>query len=138
MKKHCVVVVNCFFCFIKQEDGRLFGIGNASLGQLGTGNLNNQTSLTPIDYPSSDTAPFRLIRCGWVHSMAVTERGLCYSWGAAHFNQLGHGNFDTTNVPTLVELLKDKSVKNVSCGLNHSLVLCSKNTAQERVETIVI
>ena len=43
--------------------------------------------------------------CGWDHSLAVTNMGLLYSWGAGTNGKLGHNDEAPRALPTLVEAL---------------------------------
>ncbi|WKA08400.1 hypothetical protein VitviT2T_026126 [Vitis vinifera] len=45
-------------------------------------------------------------------------------WGKGANGQLGHGDNNNRNIPTLVEALKDKQVKSVACGSNFTAAIC--------------
>ena len=40
------------------------------------------------------------------HSLALTEAGGIYSWGHGLYDQLGHGDYESHNIPKLVEALQ--------------------------------
>ncbi len=68
------------------------------------------------------------ICCGENHTMAVTENGEVFSWGAGQFGQLGHGDLLRQTVPMKVQIHGDDSVKliKVSAGRRHSVALDDK------------
>ena len=126
------------------EDGGVYCFGGGSFGQLGLGNVKN----LPVDV---DECPFMpapkliesirhvhvvKIACGDSHSMAITDTGELYGWGAAACGQLGiedqsHLPRDADSSPyepdpQLTHLLKGKFVISVACGEAHTLVLTDK------------
>jgi hypothetical protein len=64
----------------------------------------------------------KAISCGFRHALALTESGCVYSWGNNRFGQLGVGDNEYKEIPTLV-LLNDIIIEKISCGENHSLLL---------------
>jgi len=59
-------------------------------------------------YPNLVKGPLYLIEitdiaCGWQHSMAITKNGFVYSWGINLNGQLGIGDFQDRNIPTLIK-----------------------------------
>lgn len=42
--------------------------------------------------------------------------GKIYSWGKGTFGQLGHGNFNKSYSPTLIDILSDKVVVDIAAG----------------------
>ncbi len=61
------------------------------------------------------------ISAGSYHTLALTNEGLIYSFGKNDYGQLGLGNYDNINIPTLV--LKINNIIQISAGYNHSLAL---------------
>ncbi|XP_075506181.1 PH, RCC1 and FYVE domains-containing protein 1-like isoform X1 [Primulina tabacum] len=64
------------------------------------------------------------IACGAYHVAVLTSRTEVYSWGKGANGRLGHGDTDDKNSPTLVDSLKDKQVKSISCGTNFTTAIC--------------
>jgi RCC1 and BTB domain-containing protein len=63
------------------------------------------------------------ISCGYYHSASLTENGDVYTWGNNAHGELGHGSVQDALVPTLVEALGGKRIKNVACGSFHTVVI---------------
>lgn len=123
------------------EDGSVYCFGGGSFGQLGLGNIKN----LPVDV---DECPFMpvpkqiealrfvkivQIACGDSHSMALSESGELYGWGAAACGQLGvdhlqHLPRDAEDQPyeadpQLVRQLRGKTIVAVACGEAHTIAL---------------
>ncbi|XP_020206059.1 PH, RCC1 and FYVE domains-containing protein 1 isoform X2 [Cajanus cajan] len=102
--------------------GHVYTMGSTAYGQLGC--------------PASDgKAPKRVqdkiadsfvedIACGSYHVAVLTSKAEVYTWGKGLNGQLGHGDNDHRNKPTIVEFLKDKQVKSIFCGSNFTAVVC--------------
>jgi alpha-tubulin suppressor-like RCC1 family protein len=63
-----------------------------------------------------------MISCGAYHSMVLTKRGQVFSWGYNNCGQLGHRNKNYLTAPKIINL-KRISIKKISCGHSHSLLL---------------
>jgi alpha-tubulin suppressor-like RCC1 family protein len=63
----------------------------------------------------------KAISCGSRHALALTESGCVYSWGRNRFGQLGVGDEEDREIPTIV-ILKDVIIEKISCGRFHSLL----------------
>lgn len=62
------------------------------------------TSSDRRDLSSTERA-FEFIQCGSEHSYALSTEGDLFSWGLNFKGQLGLGDFENRNEPTLVESL---------------------------------
>ena len=63
------------------------------------------------------------VACGIRHTLALTSRGEVYSWGLGANGRLGHGSERTEPVPRLVERLRGRHVRQVSCGATYSAAI---------------
>ncbi|KAF5449663.1 hypothetical protein F2P56_030084 [Juglans regia] len=102
--------------------GQVYTMGSTAYGQLGRpvsegkvpGRVGGKIADSSIDE----------ISCGSYHVAVLTSKAEVYTWGKGSNGQLGHGDYDHRNTPTLVNFLKDKQVKNVVCGSNFTAVVC--------------
>jgi len=62
------------------------------------------------------------VSCGARHSAIVSRSGLLFSFGFGGAGRLGHGNEESTTVPTLVQYFALRSifVRHVDCGRDHT------------------
>ncbi|TKY58823.1 E3 ubiquitin-protein ligase HERC1 [Spatholobus suberectus] len=102
--------------------GHVYTMGSTAYGQLGCpasdGKVPKRVEDKIADCFVEDIA------CGSYHVAVLTSKAEVYTWGKGLNGQLGHGDNDHRNKPTLVEFLKDKQVKSVVCGSNFTAVVC--------------
>jgi hypothetical protein len=115
--QHSLVLTNC---------GEVYAWGSNYYGQIGNG-CNSDQSI-PIKVKGFNNERVVMISCGGWHSMALTECGHVYSWGANYYGQLGIGN-NHSNEPKFVAVVDENKcnvfIEKISCGLDHSLLLSS-------------
>ena len=102
--------------------GRVFTMGSTVYGQLG--NPYSDGKLPCLVEDSLVGASVSEVACGSYHVAALTFRGEVYTWGKGANGRLGHGDTEDRKTPTLVEALKDRTVKQISCGSNFSAAIC--------------
>ncbi|XP_019454817.1 PREDICTED: uncharacterized protein LOC109355968 isoform X1 [Lupinus angustifolius] len=102
--------------------GHVYTMGSAAYGQLGCpasdGKVPGRVEGELADSFVDDIA------CGSYHVAVLTSKAEVYTWGKGLNGQLGHGDIDHRDKPTLVPFLKDKQVKSVACGSNFTAVIC--------------
>ena len=81
------------------ESGEVYGWGYNGNGQLGLGNNINQ--LSPSRVASLQGCVVKVV-CGYAHTLALSDEGELYGWGANSYGQLGTGNKANSCVPTRV------------------------------------
>ena len=120
-----IKVVSCglLHTVIITEDNNLYSFGRNMEGQLGWGDDTPEESL-----PALVTVPgglkVKAVSCGESHTVIITVDNNLYSFGNNASGQLGLGNTDNKNVPTLVTTIPDSlKVKAVSCGDNHTVII---------------
>ncbi|KAH9773850.1 hypothetical protein KPL71_013444 [Citrus sinensis] len=102
--------------------GHVYTMGSAAYGQLG---VPVADGLVPTRVDGEIAESFvEEVACGAYHVAALTSTSKVYTWGKGANGQLGHGDKDNRNSPTLVDFLKDKQVKRVVCGLNFTAIIC--------------
>ncbi|XP_047510214.1 probable E3 ubiquitin-protein ligase HERC4 isoform X5 [Pieris napi] len=105
------------------EWGQPFSWGSDSMGQLGS-NLGAHAQDKPKIIKLLATKNLIQIACGSYHSIALTNNGELYTWGANSFGQCGLGmmsNKETT--PQQITSLVGVPIALVTCGSNHTFVL---------------
>jgi RCC1 and BTB domain-containing protein len=60
------------------------------------------------------------IACGSGHTVVLTDDGEVYTWGRGDDGRLGHGDNGWKFVPRLVEELRGKKIRQVTCGSYHT------------------
>lgn len=116
----CTAVGGGGHTFLLTAQGRLFGAGWNTSGQVGDG-----TQVRAV-------AGFQLIRgleghhmvavaCGWAHSIALSRSGQVWVWGSNSHGQLGLPKDEVpfTSLPICLDLM---NVVSVSAGLRHTAV----------------
>lgn len=104
------------------ESGEVYTFGEGKFGRLGHNSERNQLTARKVDGGLVGKR-VKQIACGGFHTAAVTETGEVYTWGGGEHGQLGHGDKVNRTTPTLVEVLMDKIVVQVSCGWSHTVAL---------------
>ena len=99
----------------------VYAWGGSQFGQVGLGPLTQCSSPQLI----TSLADEIVIDCvaGQYHSVALTSDGRIFTWGWGVHGQLGHGDTENMYVPTLVTSLLDTTVKHISAGYAHTMVL---------------
>ena len=102
-------------------------------GQLGLGNTNNRSLLTPLDMTNVPNGlKIKQISCGTAHTIVLFEDSIgntyLYGCGKNNYGQLGSNN--TTNLSILTQMIYMPSglkAKVVSCSENFTVVLFEDN-----------
>ncbi|CAL5338454.1 unnamed protein product [Camellia sinensis] len=102
--------------------GRVYTMGSTDYGQLGNPLADGKIP-TCVEGKIADSF-VEEIACGSYHVAVLTSKTEVYTWGKGANGQLGHGDSDNRNTPTLVDFFKDKQVKRVVCGVNFTAVTC--------------
>ena len=109
------------------SDGRIFGWGANTSGQVGDGTTSSRSTPTPVTAPPGVT--FTAVSAGTAHSLAVASDGSVWSWGFNASGQLGTGTTTDASTPQQVAMPAGTPVATVAAGGSHSLAL----TASGRV-----
>ncbi|XP_039118003.1 PH, RCC1 and FYVE domains-containing protein 1-like isoform X2 [Dioscorea cayenensis subsp. rotundata] len=102
--------------------GHVYSMGSSVYGQLGHPQADGKL---PVRVEGKLLKNFvEEISCGAYHVAVLTSRTEVYTWGKGANGQLGHGDTEDRNSPTVVEALKDKQVRNIVCGRNFTAAIC--------------
>ncbi|KAJ7954705.1 Regulator of chromosome condensation (RCC1) family with FYVE zinc finger domain [Quillaja saponaria] len=102
--------------------GHVFTMGGAAHGQLGNPSAEGKSPCLVQDKLVGEFV--EEISCGAYHVAVLTSRSEVYTWGKGANGRLGHGDIEDRKSPTLVEALKDRHVKRISCGSNFTTSIC--------------
>ncbi|XP_071700461.1 PH, RCC1 and FYVE domains-containing protein 1-like [Rutidosis leptorrhynchoides] len=102
--------------------GHVYSFGSTSYGQLGNPKSDGKVPALVQDELVGEFV--EEIACGAYHAACLTSRSEIYTWGMGANGRLGHGDYEDRKTPTLVESLKDRHVKSVSCGASYTASIC--------------
>ncbi|KAJ0973334.1 hypothetical protein J5N97_021293 [Dioscorea zingiberensis] len=103
--------------------GRVFTMGSTVYGQLGNPQSDGKLPCLVEDKLVSESVTE--VDCGSYHVTVLTTRNEVYTWGKGANGRLGHGDLEDRKTPTLVEALKDRTVKRIACGSNFTAAICN-------------
>ncbi|XP_054929802.1 E3 ubiquitin-protein ligase HERC2 isoform X6 [Dermacentor andersoni] len=111
--------------FIVSHDGKVYACGEGTNGRLGLGHCNNVSIPRQLTALGQYVVRKVAVHSGGRHALALTVDGKVFSWGEGDDGKLGHGNRMSCERPRLVEALKSKRVRDISCGSSHSAAITS-------------
>jgi alpha-tubulin suppressor-like RCC1 family protein len=105
-------------------DGEVYVWGRKSEGRLGLGPIpsGETKSFTsePIRNhflsPATINDTITKVACGGEHTIALSSKGLIFSWGSGRYGQNGSGSFAQVNKPRVVSSLFGVNLKDIACG----------------------
>ncbi|KAL5998692.1 hypothetical protein ACLOJK_009637 [Asimina triloba] len=102
--------------------GHVFTMGSTVYGQLGNPQSDGRIPCVVQDRLVGELV--EEISCGAYHVAVLTSKNEVFTWGKGANGRLGHGDSEDRKTPTLIEALKDKHVKSISCGSNFTASIC--------------
>ncbi|KAF6154883.1 hypothetical protein GIB67_018320 [Kingdonia uniflora] len=102
--------------------GTVFTMGSTVYGQLG--NPHSDGKLPCLVEDNLVLESVEEIACGAYHVAVLTSKNEVYTWGKGANGRLGHGDIEDRKTPMLVETLKDRHVRYISCGSNFTAAIC--------------
>ncbi len=123
------------FSLALMTDGRLFGWGVNTNGQLESGTASS-IQISPVAVNHTGVLAGKTVvavATGTAHSLALCSDGRVAAWGQNTYGQLGDATFTQRLLPVLVKNtigshLSGRSVVAIGAGARHSVVLCSDGT----------
>ncbi|XP_024972405.1 PH, RCC1 and FYVE domains-containing protein 1-like [Cynara cardunculus var. scolymus] len=102
--------------------GHVYTMGSTVYGQLGNPQCDGKL---PCSVEGKLVGSLiEEIACGAYHVAVLTSKNEVYTWGKGANGRLGHGDIEDRKTPTIVEALKDRHVKYISCGSNYTAAIC--------------
>ncbi|GAB4850889.1 hypothetical protein Ancab_030190 [Ancistrocladus abbreviatus] len=102
--------------------GHVFTMGGTANGQLGNPQADGKVPCLVQERLVGEFV--EEISCGAFHVAVLTSRSEVFTWGKGANGRLGHGDTEDRKSPTLVEALKDRHVKSISCGSSFTASVC--------------
>ncbi|KAH3708324.1 RCC1 and BTB domain-containing protein 1-like isoform X2 [Dreissena polymorpha] len=99
------------------EKGEVYGWGYNGNGQLGLGNNVNQPN--PCRVQMLQTTILSQIACGYAHTLALSDEGELFSWGANSYGQLGTGNKANLVTPSRVSADGERFIEVAASHYSH-------------------
>ncbi|KAI3896852.1 hypothetical protein MKX03_013503 [Papaver bracteatum] len=119
--------------FVQVSCGRMLTVGLMNTGKVCTiGTAAN----VQLGYPQARDEPITIIEgklngefvmgvsSGSYHTAVLTSKGKVFTWGKGANGQLGLGDTEDRNSPTLVEALRERQVESIICGSNFTAAIC--------------
>lgn len=119
--------------FATTQSGRFVVWGHNQFGQCGDGT----TTVVPYFHDVTDLLEFmvdetlKTIVTGYGHTVALTESGKVFTWGANHYGQLGDGTYDNRLTPTEItanfQLASGERIDSVIVGYTFNMAFTTAN-----------
>ncbi|XP_043461144.1 uncharacterized protein LOC122497855 [Leptopilina heterotoma] len=103
----------------------IYAWGGNQYGQVGLDYLSQCPSPQLISSLSDETIVDAV--AGQYHSIALTSDGRVFTWGWGVHGQLGHGSIENIFIPTVITSLLGISIKHITAGHAHTMILSSEN-----------
>uniref|UniRef100_A0AAY4D397 BTB domain-containing protein n=1 Tax=Denticeps clupeoides TaxID=299321 RepID=A0AAY4D397_9TELE len=98
---------------------QVYAWGYNNSGQVGSGSTANQPTPRRVSSCLQNKVVVN-VACGYAHTLALTDEGFIYAWGANSYGQLGTGNKCNQTVPTLINMDKERMVEVAACHTSHT------------------
>lgn len=118
----CQVACGHDITVVLSNYGHVYTMGSNAYGQLG--NLDADGKFPTCVRGNLSNIFVEEIACGSYHVAVLTSQMEVYTWGKGANGRLGHGDINNRVCATLVESLKDKHVKSITCGSNFTAATC--------------
>jgi alpha-tubulin suppressor-like RCC1 family protein len=101
--------------------GQVWSMGNTVYGQLGNPRSDGKLPCLVEEIMGEHVVQ---VACGSYHVAVLTVKSEVFTWGKGANGRLGHGDIEDRKIPTLVEALRDRAVRHISCGANFTAAIC--------------
>ncbi|XP_004923161.2 regulator of chromosome condensation isoform X1 [Bombyx mori] len=115
-------------------NGQIYALGRCEYGRLGLGDKSGDAETLEL-IPKLQNKKCISIAAGTSNSFAVTDSGEVYSWGMGSEGQLGTGESEDLNEPTLAAV-DSRAPLRVSAGGQHTVLLVEETSSQREPSPI--
>jgi alpha-tubulin suppressor-like RCC1 family protein len=119
VKTFCQISAGSAHTMVIDKNGRAWGWGNGSNGQLGDNSISIRR--TPVSVLGA-VKTFCLISAGGSHTMAIDKNGRAWGWGLNTSGELGDNSITSKRTPVSV-LGVVKTFCQISAGSNHTMAI---------------
>lgn len=114
-----------YHTLLKDSNGKLWVWGWNNVGQLGTGDTQNELAPRLIEF----NKPIDLIAAGAQHSLALDSDGVLWAWGNNQNYQLGDGTRRGSRSPVKVNIdaLVGRKIVSIAAGNDYSILVDDQN-----------
>jgi len=113
------ISVGRFHTVVLTSEGRVYSFGNGP--QLGRSSIKSDSAPKIVPFFEERSIRVTQLSSGLDHSMALSEKGDVYGWGASLYDQLGFG--DSLHVLGPKKIPVPGVVTHIAAGFTHSLVV---------------
>jgi len=106
------------YTMIIDIDNNVWACGNNAYRQLGLRDKQNRYTPTPLTV-NGQNIKAKFIACGAQHTIIIDLNNDVWSFGRNNFGQLGLGDTQDRNVPTLLTI----KAKFAACGSSHTVII---------------
>ena len=113
------------FAILLTNHGICYGCGSNELGELGINKAKYCITPEKINELAKYNERIIQVRCGYKHTICLSETGNCFTWGNNSYGQLGHINIGSNlPAPVFIEVKKKKlRIIQVAAGFRASFFL---------------
>ena len=129
--KALMVTCGMSYTMVLTTCGKLYTFGKNGEGQLGLGNKTVYESVPQlVVYPDMNQNQITMIAASKYHSLALSERGVVYTWGYGGDGALGLNNLDEKLSPSMLngELFDNSRIVFVAAGDDMSSAITDDGT----------
>ena len=118
------VAAGTYHSLMACRSGHVYSCGEGGMGQLGHGDELDELRPRKVEALAAMGVRISMVAAGRLHSVALSEAGAVYSWGAADDGRLGHGaGTDAEWLPRPIASLGGRRICEVACVWDHTLAL---------------
>ena len=103
------------------DNGEVYSWGHNGVGQLGIGNCTSQAE--PQKVATFAKIVIEKVVCGYMHTLALSDEGDLYVWGANSYGQLGLNTDSNVWIPTKLQVPEMGRILDIATSHYHHISL---------------